>query len=543
MISNLDQATCTGCGICFKTCPLDVFRLNTNQEDVSPCMNACPAGTDIRKVHYLLQQTRFHEALDTLRETMPFPAITGRVCPHTCENECARAKHDAAVNINALEEFLGNLDLQDEPIPALQRHIFKVAVVGSGPAGLAAAWFLTCAGYPVTVFEASSCAGGMLRYGIPAYRLPLHVVEHYLNRLSAMGVTFTCNTRVGEDADISLHDLKQQGFRAVVLATGAGRSRPLPLSLPEGEHPSLYSGLSFLAAMRSSDQPSVAGKRVLVIGGGDVAIDAAISARRNGATQVCMVCLEHRDNMPAFPHNIADAELHGITIHCGWGPAAMEQKDGTYRLSFAACTGLLDEHGHFAPRFDETHRLELDTDVLISAIGQQVDADNIAAGLALTPQGCIKVDNLTLATSLEHVYAAGDAVSGPASVVKAIRAGHEAALSVHQDLMGITLGLDRLRHRQVTERLPERDIPLLERQERTQTSEDSSVLRTGFDLEQALAESQRCLTCGSRAYVTYPDECMTCFGCELRCPAGAIDVHPFKERLPRTLEMMEGELA
>ena len=179
--------------------------------------------------------------------------------------------------------------------------------------------------------------------------------------------------------------------------------------------------------------------------------------------------------------------------------------------------------------------------MLIGAIGQSVDAASLAAGLELNAQGCIKADPLTLATSLEHVFAAGDAVSGPASEVRAIRAGHEAALSVHQDLMGITVGLNRQRTRNVTERLPKRNIPPAERQERTPACGDCAGLRTGFDLEQALAESRRCLTCGSRAYVTYPDECMTCFGCELRCPAEAIDVHPFKERLQRTLDMMEGE--
>ncbi len=540
MISNLDQAKCTGCGICFKTCPLDVFRLDTGQEDISPCMGACPAGTDIREVHYLLQQTKFRAALDKLRETMPFPAVTGRVCPHSCESDCARAGHDAAVNINALEEFLGTMDLRQDAVPAPRRHIFNVAVVGSGPAGLSAAWFLTCEGYPVTVFEAASRPGGMLRYGIPAYRLPQDIVDRYIDRLEVMGVAFRCGTRVGEDAGISLNDLKKQGFRAVVLAPGAGRSRPLPLRLPDGGS-GIYSGLSFLAAARDAEKPPVAGKRVLVIGGGDVAIDAAITARRNNAREVDMVCLENREDMPAFAHNIADAEQHGIVMRNGWGPVDIRRENGVYRIDFTACVGLSDGSGRFAPRFDETRRLELDADMLIGAIGQSVDAASLAAGLELNAQGCIKADPLTLATSLEHVFAAGDAVSGPASVVRAIRAGHEAALSVHQDLMGITVGLNRQRTRNVTERLPKRNIPPAERQERTPACGDCAGLRTGFDLEQALAESRRCLTCGSRAYVTYPDECMTCFGCELRCPAEAIDVHPFKERLPRTLDMMEGE--
>ena len=537
MISNLDTRKCIGCGTCFKTCPLDVYRLDTDQPELSPCMGACPAGTDIRGIHYLLQQAKFHEALEKLRLTMPFPAVTGKVCPHPCEKECTRANLDAPVNINAIEEFLGDLDLQSPPPAVTVQHLFPVAVVGSGPAGLSAAWYLSMEGYPVTVFEAKSEPGGMLRYGIPAYRLPSSVLETYVERLKSMGVSFICNTRVGEHGDIRLEELKRKGFRAVILAPGASLGRRLPGS---GNLPDVHSALSFLAAARSDEPVPVRGKKVVVIGGGSVAVDAVLTARRNGAEQAHLVCLESRETMPALPQDLADAERHGIVIHNGWGLDSIDERDGHLHLRFKSCVSVFDEQGRFAPAFNPETTCELDADLVVAAIGQAVDAGDFSEQLTLTERGCIAADGDTFATSMEHVFAAGDAVSGPATVVRAIRAGREAAISVRHDLLGMHLTLNRKVQRPSAGEMDPDGLEKCPRVERRILPTDAPTLEETLDMEQAMTEVQRCLTCGSRARTAYGDECMTCFFCELRCPAGAIDVHPYKEVLPRTLEMMGG---
>lgn len=211
MISSIDRDKCVGCGTCTKSCGLDVFRLNTDQPEVSPCMGACPAGTDIRRYQAMLQRGDVRGALECLKKSNPFPAITGRVCFHPCESECARRRVDEAVGINAVEQFLGDRDLERETVKPARVHLAKVAVVGAGPAGLSAAWFLTCMGYEAVVYEAMPEAGGMLRYAIPAYRLPSEVVRKQVGMLTDMGVRFHFNTKIGKGADISVAELRRRG--------------------------------------------------------------------------------------------------------------------------------------------------------------------------------------------------------------------------------------------------------------------------------------------------------------------------------------------
>ena len=260
LIRHIDSEKCTGCGQCFKSCSLDVFRLDTRQTELSPCMAACPAGTDIRTYNHLLQQNRLEEALEVLKKGTPFPALTGRVCFHPCESKCTRASMDESVNINALEQFLGDLDLQELPSRPAVRHLSRAAVVGSGPAGLAAAWYLALEGWPVTVFEALPKPGGMLRYGIPAYRLPDSVIDAHIRKLEALGVEFCCNTRIGEGCNLNLADLHDLGYRAVLLAPGLSAGKKLPLEGMELE--GVFTGVEFLRDLRTGNAPA-AGRRVL----------------------------------------------------------------------------------------------------------------------------------------------------------------------------------------------------------------------------------------------------------------------------------------
>ncbi len=504
-------------------------------------MAACPAGTDIRAYNHLLQQNRLEEALAVLKRGTPFPALTGRVCFHPCESKCTRATMDASVNINALEQFLGDLDLQKLPEPAATRHLSRAAVVGSGPAGLAAAWHLALDGRPVTVFEALPKAGGMLRYGIPAYRLPDAVIDAQIRQLEALGVEFRCGVRVGEGQDLSMADLEDLGFRAVLLAPGLSAGKRLPL---EGmELQGVHTGVEFLHSLRMGGAPA-AGRRVCVIGGGNVAIDAAISARLLGAESVFMCCLEDREHMPAFEHNITDALERGIVLHPALGPVRVEGAEGRVSaVEFKACTALFDEQGSFAPRFDEARRERFEADSVIFAIGQSGDFADIASGVEMNGPR-IAVSGNSMRTSRPGVFAAGDAVTGPASVIQAIAGGRDAARAMIRALDGLLVedSEQESPKRPVADNMPVDDLPRLPRSERKTRAGgapfDEAVI--GFDQLDAQAEAMRCLTCGSKAVIAYNDDCMTCYSCELHCPAGAIDVHPFKERLPYTLYDGEG---
>lgn len=540
MIKSIDPSACTGCGTCTKTCPLDVFRLNTDRQEMSPCMHACPAGVDIRTNHYLIQQGRLAEAVENYRRRQPFPAITGRVCFHPCEGACARRTVDEAVNINAVERFLGDYALEMPVTVPPVRHITKVAVVGSGPAGLSCAYFLNQMGYPVTVFEAMPRAGGMLRYGIPAYRLPDELLDAHIQALEEAGVTFRCNTSIGQGGDLTLDELQKTGFKAIMLAPGASRARHL--DIPGIDSKRVFWGLDFLRAVRCGESLPAAG-RVIVIGGGDVAVDAAITARRLGSQDVSIVSLEDREHLPAYPHNQKDASRQGIDFLCGWGPESLTDNDQNATIVFRRCLSVTDENGRFAPVFgDET--MSLDADMLIFAIGQYSDLapfENVVE----TSRGRIVTDAVTGASSVWGVFAAGDAATGPASVAAAIGGGRECADSIDRMLKGADLTGERDRPRPVLseEALPGKGVRKEIRHEVTLLDTDPEApfaeSSRGLDMEAGFAEALRCMTCGSTARIAYTDDCMTCFNCEINCPSEAIYVHPFKERFARTLDQVE----
>ncbi len=397
-----------------------------------PCSRECPAHIDIAAYLSLVRAGDLDGAAALVLQQNPLPAITGRVCPHYCEMGCNRGHWDGAVSVRSIERGIGEHALEQARrfYRAPRRRTGKhVAVVGSGPGGLSAAYFLRRLGHEVTVYEALPEAGGMLAYGIPAYRLPGEVVRRQVAALEGMGIAFRLGARVGAPG-LSLRTLRSR-HDGVFLATGSWVQKPL--GLPHEEL--LTSGLAFLRGIREGTVTS-AGRRVLVIGGGSVALDVAISALRLGAGEVTVACLEQRAEMPAFPEDVEQALRERVQIMPAWGPHRVLVRRGALAgMELARCTQVLDAAGRFAPVMDAAERLTVAADQVVLAIGQGPDLQ-YARGVPATGRGLLAADPETGATGLPGVFAAGDATGGPATVVAAVAAGRRAALALDRHLGG-----------------------------------------------------------------------------------------------------------
>jgi len=527
-IELIDLELCNGCGICMDTCTMDVIRLDTlvaERVEYPPCRLACPAGVDMRSYMYLLKEGMIKEAFDVLREALPLPAVTGRVCPHPCESECARKDVDEAVNINALERFLADYWFQEKAQPARKIYSAKVAIVGSGPAGLAAAYELAKMGYPTTVFEALPVLGGMLRVGIPEYRLPKDVLDAQIDYIKDTGVEFKTNTAIGRD--MTLADLRNEGYDAVFFAIGAQLSTKLDI---EGINlDGVLWGLDFLRDVNLKREIKVKDK-VLVIGGGNVAIDVALTALRLGAKEVELACLESREEMPAYQAEIQQALEEGVSIYVSWGPRRI-LGDGkkVSGVELVRCTSVFDKTGRFNPSYDDKISKNVETEMVILAIGQTSDLSLLPEGVEATEGGNIQVDPTTLETAMPGVFAGGDVTSTQGSVIEAIGAGKEAAISIDRYLKGEDIKAGRgKRQRRVSyppkegiEEEPRQVKPLLPVDERHGNFKEVEI---GFSEDAMMLESRRCMTCGSKAVVKYAIDCTACDGCELDCPQDAIYV-------------------
>lgn len=387
------------------------------------CSRACPGSIEIPAYMERVRNGDLHGAALIILAGNPMPAITGRVCPHFCEAKCNRSEFDEAVSIRNVERVIGDyiLDHSAELLTPPEKKLEDgVAVVGAGPAGLSAAYYLRKAGYKVTVYDQMPEAGGMLTYGIPAYRLPKEVVRKQIKAFEAMGITFKLNFAVGRKS-ATLKDLGRK-FNYVFLASGAWGQRNLDMEKSE----LLTSGLDFLVSIGLGKKPAL-GKKVLVIGGGNVAVDVAVNARRLGAGQVTMVCLESRDTMPAFEEEITEALNEGVTIEPSFGPDRIIENSGRLAgMEFVRCTSVFDEAGRFNPSFDPSIKKTIEADQIILAIGQATDLSYIDHQLE-TRQGLIVIDEETGKTGLKGVFAGGDVAAGPASVIHSIAAGRKVA--------------------------------------------------------------------------------------------------------------------
>jgi len=554
-----------------------------------PCMQACPVHTQAGRYVSLIAEGRFEEAYRYARQPNPLASICGRVCGHPCETACRRGQFDAPISIRALKRFVTErygpesrnpLDLFPEK-PKVT-HPERVAVIGSGPAGLAAAHDLALLGYAVTIFEAAQVPGGMLHLGIPEYRLPRDVVQAQVREILALGPELRLNSRLG---DFSLSDLRREGFQAILLAIGLHRSRDL--ILPGRDLDGVITGTDFLLNVNLGYQFSI-GKRVAVIGGGNVAMDVARTALRQqqrqtldalsssvlpdqltdperdvvmkelmdvtrtamrlGAREVHMVCLESREEMPAFEEEIEEAELEGLKIYASRGPKRFVGENNKLAgLETVHCTSVFDAQHRFSPVFAPGTESVLACDTAILAIGQTSDLSFLAPqdGIETTRQGTVKIDPQTLMTTAPGVFAAGDIAFGPRLIISAVADGKKAAEEIDRYLRGpawkpkpryvqITV-LDDHQMAQEYDEYSRLSVPTIALDRRTGIAE----VEVGYTEEQARMEATRCLKCwintifeGNEAEGT---ECILCGGCVDVCPENCLELVPLSQlKIPET---------
>ncbi|GAB6098199.1 hypothetical protein JCM16358_00780 [Halanaerocella petrolearia] len=464
------------------------------------CVATCPLHIDAKGYIDLIQEGKYKESLELIRETTPFPGILGRICAHPCEEECKRQDLETALSIKNLKRFAAdhddpsNWDLNIAPETGK-----KVAIIGSGPAGALAAYDLRKNGHQVTIYEKLPVVGGMLRVGIPAYRLPHEVIDEEYSILEKLGVEIKLNIEVGED--IAFEELESD-YDAVFVAIGAHESVMLPLDGADLD--GVKPGVDLLrkAGLEKYDEIDL-GKKVTVIGGGNVAMDVARTAWRTGAEEVEIACIEERSEMPAHEWEIEDAEEEGIKVHDGWGPMKINGNDQVESITLKKCTRVFDEEGDFNPEYDVCKTKELDVDNVIFAIGQSAQSEFLEeeSSIELNRGGKVAADSVTLQTDREHVFAGGDVAGRPLLAIEAMAHGRKAAESIERYFNREDLHEDRANEgsyktwldKDVDEPCKDRvDMKMLPVEER---KDNFKEVELGFDEEMAQRESDRCLQC------------------------------------------------
>jgi 2-oxoacid:acceptor oxidoreductase delta subunit (pyruvate/2-ketoisovalerate family) len=519
---------------------------NNNQTKVKklpPCRSACPAHVNVQGYVALIQRGKFREAVEIIRKDMPFPAICGRVCFSPCEDACARTNVDQAVAIRALKRLVADIEreqgrVKPEPIP--KKYSEKVAIIGAGPAGLTAAYELAKLGYPVTVFERMAEPGGMMRYCIPNFRLEKFVVANEIAYIKDLGVEIKTGVEFGKD--ITLESLRKDGYKAIFLAIGTQKG--MKLNVPGEELEGVVNAVDFLRAI-SVGEPIKVGERVAVIGGGNTAIDAARTAKKLGAKEVMILYRRSREEMPALPHEVAEAEKDGVKFYFLVAPKQIIGENG--KVKSVECLrmrlGEPDESGRRKPIPISFSEHQYEVDMVIPALGQTLELSCVPPELldkeSRAPS--IKVDFTTMETSVKGVFAGGDMATGPASIIEAVGAGKKAAVSIHLYLRG--QDPRSAREEKIEETTWVKNWGYVKKKERRYepplekphlSFEEAKVYLEKMKRE-AVFEAFRCLGCGPCAEclaeldlcegdkaVVDENLCVGCNVCAVVCPFGAI---------------------
>lgn len=577
-VAKLDKANCVACGKCVEFCPAgavklgqklcdkegcevqyprtplpseqpwgehmwshnyrDVNRINCYDTGTAPCKTACPAHVAVQGYLKLAKEGRYDDALALIKKDNPLPAVCGHVCNRRCEDACTRGTVDEAVAIDEVKRFLAERDLNAETryipkktIPSLKGGFDeKIAIIGAGPAGLSCAYYLALTGYKPTIFEKNEEPGGMLRYGIPSYKLEKDLLAAEIDVIRELGVEIRCGVEIGKD--ITIEELREQGYKGFYVAIGCQRGRKPGIT---GENAKgTYAAVDFLREAGAKESFALEGD-VVVVGGGNVAIDAARISSRCVDAKISMFCLEQRENMPASKEEIAEALEEGIELNCGWGPKEVLEEDGKVAgVVFKKCIRVLDEQGRFSPEYDEEQTVTIPCKHVIFSVGQAIEWGNMLDNLDLKrrPNGGALADKLTYQTSEPDIFVGGDVYTGPKFAIDAIAAGREGAISLHRyvhENCTLTIGRNRRDFVELDKNNISVDSYDTSKRQIPAKADEKAQAATFRDLshslteEQVKAETSRCLSCG--ASVVDPNKCIGCGVCTTKCVFDAIHLH------------------
>lgn len=577
-VAKVEKANCVACGKCVEFCPAgavklgqklcdkegcevtypriplpseqpwgehmwshnyrDVNRINCYDTGTAPCKTACPAHIAVQGYLKLAKEGRYDDALALIKKDNPLPAVCGHVCNRRCEDACTRGTIDEAVAIDEVKRFLAERDLKAETryipkktIPSLKGGFDeKIAIIGAGPAGLSCAYYLALTGYKPTIFEKNEEPGGMLRYGIPSYKLEKDLLAAEIDVIRELGVEIRCGVEIGKD--ITIEELREQGYRGFYVAIGCQRGRKPGIT---GENAKgAYAAVDFLREAGAKESFALEGD-VVVVGGGNVAIDAARISSRCVDAKISMFCLEQRENMPASKEEIAEALEEGIELNCGWGPKEVLEEDGKVAgVVFKKCICVLDEQGRFSPEYDEEQTMTIPCKHVIFSVGQAIEWGNMLDNLDLKrrPNGGALADKLTYQTSEPDIFVGGDVYTGPRFAIDAIAAGREGAISLHRyvhENCTLTIGRNRRDFVELDKNNISVDSYDTSKRQIPAKADEKAQAATFRDLshslteEQVKAETSRCLSCG--ASVVDPNKCIGCGVCTTKCVFDAIHLH------------------
>lgn len=577
-VAKVDKANCVACGKCVEFCPAgavklgqklcdkegcevqyprtplpseqpwgehmwshnyrDVNRINCYDTGTAPCKTACPAHVAVQGYLKLAKEGRYDDALALIKKDNPLPAVCGHVCNRRCEDACTRGTVDEAVAIDEVKRFLAERDLNAETryipkktIPSLKGGFDeKIAIIGAGPAGLSCAYYLALTGYKPTIFEKNEEPGGMLRYGIPSYKLEKDLLAAEIDVIRELGVEIRCGVEIGKD--ITIEELREQGYKGFYVAIGCQRGRKPGIT---GENAKgTYAAVDFLREAGAKESFALEGD-VVVVGGGNVAIDAARISSRCVDAKISMFCLEQRENMPASKEEIAEALEEGIELNCGWGPKEVLEEDGKVAgVVFKKCIRVLDEQGRFSPEYDEEQTVTIPCKHVIFSVGQAIEWGNMLDNLDLKrwPNGGALADKLTYQTSEPDIFVGGDVYTGPKFAIDAIAAGREGAISLHRyvhENCTLTIGRNRRDFVELDKNNISVDSYDTSKRQIPAKADEKAQAATFRDLshslteEQVKAETSRCLSCG--ASVVDPNKCIGCGVCTTKCVFDAIHLH------------------